>query len=767
MSAPFDNRPGTRAPVTASGSSAIAAGGNVTQALSGAGSFALNIEKADLVFPEACPSAESVDCPPVLTGLPTRAALFVGRDDELDVLNGAPATPGQASAHVLHGLGGIGKSTLAARWAAEYSRSHAPVWWITASSRAAIEDGLADLATALQPSLKKLLLPEQLGEWGRQWLATHTGWLLVLDNVMSPADVEPLLSRANTGRFLITSRLSTGWRGIAEPVPLGVLSREEAVDLFTRIRGEDPDAGELCEELGHLPLAVAQAAAYCHEADCPAREYLRDLAAHPVSMYAETEEGGDHERTIARIWHVTLDRLAQEPLTVRVLLILAWYASEGIPRTLLAPLGDPPTVRRALRRLAAHSMITLSGDTVTVHRLVQAVSRVEDDSDRHRMPEMIVDARTTAMSTLARALPADDSEGPSTWPVMRALLPHVEALAGYAPPGTDTPEMARLLTRTGGYMLGASPGLASRAMALLQRAEADCVRMYGHESPETVRVRVKLASATRMLFDVGRARPVAEQVLADCLRILGTDHEVTISAQMNALKAAGLAGDRERALELAEEAHACCVRVLGDEAPRTFEARASVAMVVAETGDLARAKSMIDALLADCVRVLGEEHPETLSVRSVAAAFVRQAVLPTGPMDAMAKVVAAAGSGADLVTALREVAEQLRGMETVEMARATEEDVAAAERHLETCLRVLDDGHADTLAARLVLFLTYASTGDERYTERAVRLFTETLMALGEDHPMTGMVLGLFQAMYTLAEEMSEGSGPVRAEGTD
>lgn len=766
MSAPFDSRPDTQAPVTASGSSAVAAGRDIRQAQSGDGSFALHIENAGVVLPEACPSPESVDCPPVLTNPRSRAALFVGRHEEISLLDGAEATPGQASAHVLHGLGGIGKSTLAARWAAEYGASHAPVWWITADSRAAIENGLADLATALRPSLTKLLLPEQLGEWGRQWLATHTGWLLVLDNVLNPADVEPLLSRADTGRFLITSRLSTGWRGIAEPVPLGVLSREDAVDLFTRIRGEDPDAAELCEELGHLPLAVTQAAAYCYEADCPAREYLEDLAAHPASMYAETEEGGDHERTVARVWHVTLDRLAQEPLTVRVLLILAWYASEGIPRSLLAPLGDPPTVRRALRRLAAHSMITLSGDTVSVHRLVQAVARVRDDGDRHRSAEAIADARTTAMSALAQALP-DESGTPSAWAVMRALLPHVEALVACAPPETDTPEMARLLYRTGDYMLGANLKHAPRALALLERAEADCVRMYGHESPKTLRVRVDLAHAGRMLFEVARARPLAQQVLADCLRILGTDHEVTISAQMNALKMAHLADDGEGALRLAEDALAACVRTLGDASPRTFELRSAVAVSVAQTGDPARAKDMFDALLADCVRVLGEEHPETLAVRNIAAAHERQPVLPAGPMGAMAQVLAAAERGMDLTVPLRGVVEQFTKMGPVETVRATEEDVAAAEQHLETCLRVLEDGDVDLLAARMVLLQTYAATGDERYTERAVGLFTETLMAMGEDHPITGVVIGLFQALHTLIEEMPKDGGPVRGEDTE
>lgn len=92
-------------------------------------------------------------------------------------------------------------------------------------------------------------------------------------------------------------------------------------------------------------------------------------------------------------------------------------------------------------------MITLYEDTVSVHRLVQAVSRTPDD-DRHRSPEAIAHARETATQTLADALPPDVGD-PSAWPVMRALLPHVEALAEAASPRTDTVAMARLLTRTG------------------------------------------------------------------------------------------------------------------------------------------------------------------------------------------------------------------------------------------------------------------------------------------------------------------------------
>ena len=41
------------------------------------------------------------------------------------------------------------------------------------------------------------MLPlEALREGAVQWLAAHSGWLVILDNVTDPADVAPLLARA-------------------------------------------------------------------------------------------------------------------------------------------------------------------------------------------------------------------------------------------------------------------------------------------------------------------------------------------------------------------------------------------------------------------------------------------------------------------------------------------------------------------------------------------------------------------------------------------
>ncbi|MFF6785067.1 NB-ARC domain-containing protein [Streptomyces sp. NPDC012510] len=755
MSALFEDRPG----VEASGADAIAAGGNIAQAFTGAGSVGLHINSVGVLAPHACPPAESVDCPPELTNLPSRAPLFVGRGRELAALEEASAVPGQALAHVLHGLGGIGKSTLAARWASDYSAAHAPVWWITADSRAAIEAGLADLVRALQHSLAALLPQEQLAEWALRWLTSHTGWLLVLDNVTAPGDVNHLLSRARSGRFLMTSRQSTGWVGIAEAVPLDVLSDQEAVDLFTRIRGEDPDAPELCAELGRLPLAVAQAAAYCQETDCTARVYLDDLAVHPVEMYAAKDESRDHERTVARVWHVTLDRLADDRLTVRILLMLAWYAPDGIPRSLLSSLGTRPAVRGALGRLAAHSMITLSGDTVSVHPLVQAVSRTEDPADRHRHPEAIEQARAAAAEALADALPPD-VEDTSAWPVMRMLLPHVEKLAEHTRPDEDSAVRARLLIRTADFMLTAGMRLALRAADLLERAEAACVRLHGPDTEETLDVRTLLVQARRVMFHTEQEVEAAERALADCERVLGAEHEITLSARVNMYHAVNLEGDSERASRLAEEILAGSVRVFGEDHPRTFAAREKLIANAAEGGDLTRAREMVEELVGDCVRALGDEHPETLAAKGLAILLARQAVLPVLSVSGtlMARVLAASQDGQEaLVGVMRDLAAEIESREPALPAPATEEDVAEAERNLETCLRVLADDHPETMLARLALVQTYMFAQDERYAEPAVRLLTEMFSALGEEHPVATLMFGMFKAMFTVAQEHAEG----------
>ncbi|WP_376774704.1 AAA family ATPase [Saccharothrix violaceirubra] len=69
--------------------------------------------------------------------VPSRSGVFVGRSDQLARLDAAvPGAVGRAVVVAVHGLGGVGKSTLAARFAELHADRFAPVWWVTADSPA-------------------------------------------------------------------------------------------------------------------------------------------------------------------------------------------------------------------------------------------------------------------------------------------------------------------------------------------------------------------------------------------------------------------------------------------------------------------------------------------------------------------------------------------------------------------------------------------------------------------------------------------------------
>ncbi|MFF4291436.1 tetratricopeptide repeat protein, partial [Streptomyces sp. NPDC001633] len=642
--------------------------------------------------PETMRPPAQVDAPVGLDDLPYRPAQFVGRSRALDQLDAALSTPGTV---LVHGLGGIGKSTLAAHWAATHPHGCTPVRWIAADSFAAVQQGLASLATALQPALAHALPAEALTEYGLQWLASHTGWLLIVDNVNDPADISWLIARAHGGRFLITSRLTTTWSNTTT-VRLDVLEEGESLALLTRITSaigpRDLDgAADLCAELGHLPLAIEQAAAYLAQNPLTTpHTYLDMLAQHPTAMYGQGGANTPAERTIARIWDITLDRITTvQPLAADLLRILAWYAPEHIPTTLVDGVADPPALNAAIGLLTAYNMITPDADTGTlaVHRLVQAIARTPDPNDPHRTPHDIDRAREHATDNLYGALP-DDVDAPATWPTWRALLPHIDALVDHTTSDTDT--TASILHWSGIFL--ATQGQHFRGITHLQRALRSYEQAQGADHPRTLACRHNLAGACAEAGDLGRAIAMYEQTLADKVQVLGADHPDTLASRHSLATAYTTAGDLRRAIALHEQTLADRARVLGEDHPDTLASRHNLGNAYEEAGDPVRAIALHEQTLADEARVLGEDHLDTLASRNNLA-------------------LAYAASG--------------------DLRRA----IALHEQTLADRARVLGEDHPGTLTSRNNLALAYAASGDLR---RAIALHEQTLAdrarVLGEDH---------------------------------
>ena len=188
-------------------------------------------------------------------------------------------------------------------------------------------------------------------------------------------------------------------------------------------------------------------------------------------MLAWTPTHCDADRTVARIWQISLDRIRTHSgeLPQQLLQTLAWYGPDDIPVGVLYGIAlDRAQIDRALGRLAAYALLTRTGDAVSIHRLVQAVTRT---------PATYIDAtRNPAAQALLAALPSE-MDRPAEWPTWRRLIPHVEALAAHTDPSHDDEHTVRLLSYTARFLR--EQGRPQRAIPLFERALADRRRVSG------------------------------------------------------------------------------------------------------------------------------------------------------------------------------------------------------------------------------------------------------------------------------------------------
>ncbi|MFG2791734.1 tetratricopeptide repeat protein, partial [Streptomyces sp. NPDC048419] len=684
----------------------------------------------------ALKSAPRVKAPAGLSNIP-RPHGFVGRGRQLAALDAAFSASGESVTQVLHGLGGVGKSTLAAYWAATKSRTSLR-WWITAESAAAVDSELAEFAKAVHPALMTMELgTAELREWALLWLAAHRNWLIVLDNVNDPQDVREIIERAGIrGRFLITTRRATGWHHLSPTVILDVLEMSEAIQLFTRILNHQKErnsdgAAEVCEEVGFLPLAVEQAASYCVETGVSPREYLDLLTSKPAQMFAGALEDGEADRTIARIWNITLDQLVDTPLAGDVLRVLAWYGSHSIPRSLLddlaypsfarekipglrsecshspkalhvrirnisrrqmEKLADPLALNEAIGRLAAYNMISEKNGTITVHRLVQAIARTPDRKDPHRQEKDIRNAQRVAASSLKNHL-ITGTHKPSKLPTWAALLPHITAHTDRTTPELETVTTAWLLREVSIFLC--HEGGVARAIAKGSRAVDIYERLLGEKHDATLVSRDRLAANYLAAGDLMRAIPLLESVLVDTERNLAWDHPDALKRRNNLAAAYKEAGDLGRAIPLLESNLANVDNSNHSDRNYVMIFRNSLADAYQNAGDLERAIALYESNLADAERLLGSDHLNTLFQRSSLAGAYQEA--------------------GDLERAIRLLESSLSDAE-----------------------RLLDSNDPRTFMCRRNLAAAYQDAGD---LERAIPLFasnlTDSELALGRDHFMS------------------------------
>ena len=131
--------------------------------------------------------------------------------------------------------------------------------------------------------------------------------------------------------MLITTQNQHWPRGQAVEVP--VLDLEVAAGFLVSRTG-DPDraaAGELAAELGGLPLALEQAAAYMQATGTTLAGYLPLFRVRQADLLARGEAAG-HPADVAATLGLAVSRLAVDvPAAAGLLRLLAFLAPEPVP----------------------------------------------------------------------------------------------------------------------------------------------------------------------------------------------------------------------------------------------------------------------------------------------------------------------------------------------------------------------------------------------------------------------------------------------------
>ena len=333
-------------------------------------------------FPGAMPRAWKV---------PARNPNFTGRDDDLANLCRALASESTVTVQSLRGMGGVGKTQLATEYCYAHAGDYDLVYWIAAEEPATLPDQFTMLAKSL--GLEPIPDPEMLREQVHDGLRSVPGWLLVFDNADEAVDIQSWLPSAPLppglpGHVIVTTRRG-GFAALGRVMELDVIDLPSAVTLLrTRVPDIQQDvAEEIAEELGQLPLALEQAAAYMDRSATPPRDYLILLRQREADLYKRGQVKG-RDDTIVTLWDITLERISTEdPAAVLLLEMCAYLAPEPIPLDLFSMHADllPKPLSQAVAdglafnevigTLVDYSLAKRTQAGLQLHRLVQGVIR--------------------------------------------------------------------------------------------------------------------------------------------------------------------------------------------------------------------------------------------------------------------------------------------------------------------------------------------------------------------------------------------------------
>jgi tetratricopeptide (TPR) repeat protein len=575
------------------------------------------------------------------------------------------AAPGPAAdAAARDWLRSSGKTQLAAAFAESlwHSRGLDLLVWINAASRASVLSGYA-AATAAVTGRDQASSCESIAAQFLSYLAeTSRSWLVVLDDLADPAELDGLWPAGRAGRVLVTCADAAAVPRGMQVLPVGLFNSREALSYLTERlsanRGQRLGAIDLVGVMGLEPVALTQASAVIASSAMSCHDY-RDYFERSRERLADPS--GALPSASAITWPLSFERatqLAPGGPVQSLLALAALLDGHGIPGTVLtapaavgylagggAPAGSEP-VRAALAALERVGL--LSVESVTVPPTVR-ISPVLQAALRAAMPQGMLDQATrVAAEALLQAWPAPELPG---WPAsgLRSCTAALRQIAGNrlwaggCHPALlrtgDSLDHARLtgpavdhwrdLVTTSDQLLGAghpqtilagqrlaeaclAAGRADEAVTWFQRLLDTQAVNLGPDHRDLIGTRLRLGHALTAARQLDRAVPLLERVLSDCEQARGPEDADTLGARDELAAAYLTAGRHSDAITAYRRTLADRERSEGPRHPETMTTRQCLADSYLASDQVKEAVSAYKRVAADRERALGPDHLDTI-----------------------------------------------------------------------------------------------------------------------------------------------------------
>jgi tetratricopeptide (TPR) repeat protein len=298
-------------------------------------------------------------------GVPGEVEHFTGRQGPLEDLrrrvDAHDPAGSVAAVYVVDGMPGLGKTAFVIH-AAHHLAGRYPdgaifvdLLGFSGLASLSVSQGLDELLA--QAGVPRAQIPGEEGPKQALWRRLMRGRraLIVLDNARNAGQVEPLLPNSPRCLVLITAR-SKLYDLDATPLPLPVLTADEARSLFMAVAGADRCRDE---------EALAQIVAGCHWLPLAIR-LMASRVRHgdPIADVADDVTALAEEKKIRGVFDLSYNGLDAD--LQRAVRLLGVYPGIDITGPVMAALADTSAARgrRMLRGLATHNLIDrLAGQT--------------------------------------------------------------------------------------------------------------------------------------------------------------------------------------------------------------------------------------------------------------------------------------------------------------------------------------------------------------------------------------------------------------------